>query len=415
MRAEIVAVGSELLTPSRVDTNSLFVTQQLNTLGIVVRRKSIVGDQALEIREVFASSLRKSEIVILMGGLGPTNDDITREVVSEALGRGLSLDPGILENLIRRYQKLDLKMTDNNRRQAMVMKGAVVMKNPNGTAPGLFLKEGKTLVFLLPGPPGELQPMMTDVVMPLIQEHKRTSRQEYRQLKVASEVESKVDSLIGSIYKSFQGIETTILASPGVIELFFYWRGEDDQLLANRELNELVERIRSKLGNSVFTDKEKSLEEVVGQSLRSQGKTLATAESCTGGVIGKMLTDIPGSSEYYLGGAVCYSNHLKIQLAGVHETALERFGAVSGPVAQQMASGIRKRAGSDFGLAVTGIAGPGGGSPEKPVGLVFVGLSAPQEDEVRELRLRGSREVIRVRSARLALDWLRRKLEGRSD
>ena len=415
MRAEIVAVGSELLTPSRVDTNSLFVTQQLNTLGIVVRRKSIVGDQALEIREVFASSLRKSEIVILMGGLGPTNDDITREVVSEALGRGLSLDPGILENLIRRYQKLDLKMTDNNRRQAMVMKGAVVMKNPNGTAPGLFLKEGKTLVFLLPGPPGELQPMMTDVVMPLIQEHKRTSRQEYRQLKVASEVESKVDSLIGSIYKSFQGIETTILASPGVIELFFYWRGEDDQLLANRELNELVERIRSKLGNSVFTDKEKSLEEVVGQSLRSQGKTLATAESCTGGVIGKMLTDIPGSSEYYLGGAVCYSNHLKTQLAGVHETALERFGAVSGPVAQQMASGIRKRAGSDFGLAVTGIAGPGGGSPEKPVGLVFVGLSAPQEDEVRELRLRGSREVIRVRSARLALDWLRRKLEGRSD
>ncbi len=415
MRAEIVAVGSELLTPSRVDTNSLFVTQQLNTLGIVVRRKSIVGDQALEIREVFASSLRKSEIVILMGGLGPTNDDITREVVSEALGRGLSLDPGILENLIRRYQKLDLKMTDNNRRQAMVMKGAVVMKNPNGTAPGLFLKEGKTLVFLLPGPPGELQPMMTDVVMPLIQEHKRTSRQEYRQLKVASEVESKVDSLIGSIYKSFPGIETTILASPGVIELFFYWRGEDDQLLANRELNELVERIRSKLGNSVFTDKEKSLEEVVGQSLRSQGKTLATAESCTGGVIGKMLTDIPGSSEYYLGGAVCYSNHLKTQLAGVHETALERFGAVSGPVAQQMASGIRKRAGSDFGLAVTGIAGSGGGSPEKPVGLVFVGLSTPQEDEVRELRLRGSREVIRVRSARLALDWLRRKLEGRSD
>lgn len=415
MRAEIVAVGSELLTPSRVDTNSLFVTQQLNILGIVVRRKSIVGDQALEIREVFTNSLRKSEIVILMGGLGPTNDDITREVVSETLGRRLSLDARILEDLICRYQKLGLKMTENNRRQAMVMEGAVVMKNPNGTAPGLFLKEGKTLVFLLPGPPGELQPMMTDELMPLIRKHKRTSSQEYRQLKVASEVESKVDSLIGSIYKSFPGIDTTILASPGVIELFFYWRGEDDRRLANRELSELVERIRSKLGNSVFTDEDKSLEEVVGQLLRSQGKTLATAESCTGGVIGKMLTDIPGSSQYYLGGAVCYSNDLKTQLAGVQETALERFGAVSGPVAQQMASGIQKRVGSDFGLAVTGIAGPDGGTPEKPVGLVFLGLSTPQEAAVRELRLRGSREVIRVRSARLALDWLRRKLEGRSD
>ena len=415
MRAEIVAVGSELLTPSRLDTNSLFVTRQLNTLGIVVRRKSIVGDQAAEIREAFLNSLRKSEIVILMGGLGSTNDDITREVVSEALGRRLSLDPEILDRLTRRYQKMSLKMTENNRRQAMVTEGAVVMRNPNGTAPGLFLKEGKTLVFLLPGPPGELQAMMINEVMTLIQKHKRTSRQEYRQLKVASEVESKVDSLVESVYKSFPKIETTIVASPGVIELFFFWRGENDLHLADRELNELVERVRSKLGKSIFTDKDESLEEVVGRSLLAQRKTLATAESCTGGAISKMLTDVPGSSDYYLGGVVCYSNDSKTHLVGVNETTLERFGAVSKPVAHQMALGIRKRVDSDYALSATGIAGPDGGTPEKPVGLVFLGLSTPDGTEVRELRLGAGREVIRVRSARLALDWLRRKLEGRSD
>ena len=415
MRAEIVAVGSELLTPSRLDTNSLFVTRQLNTLGIVVRRKSIVGDQSAEIREAFLNSLRKSEVVILMGGLGPTNDDITREVVSEALDRRLSLDPEILDRLTRRYQKMSLKMTENNRRQAMVTEGAVVMQNPNGTAPGLFLKKGKTLIFLLPGPPNELQAMMINQVMTLIQKHKRTSRQEYRQLKVASLVESKVDSLVESVYKSFPKIETTILASPGVIELFFFWRGENDLHLANRELNELVKRVRSKLGESIFTDRDESLEEVVGRSLLAQRKTLATVESCTGGVISKMLTDIPGSSDYYLGGVVCYSNDSKTHLVGVNETTLERFGAVSKPVAHQMALGIRKRMDSDYALSATGIAGPDGGTPEKPVGLVFLGLSTPDGTEVRELRLRAGREVIRVRSARLALDWLRRKLEGRSD
>lgn len=410
MRAEIIAIGSELLTPSRIDTNSLVVTQTLNTLGIVVMRKSIVGDQSEEIGDVFASSLKKSEIVVLMGGLGPTNDDITREVVSEVLGRSLSLDGEILEHLQHRYGRIGLKMTRNNRRQAMVIKDATVMANPNGTAPGLFLKEGDTLVFLLPGPPKEMQPMMVDHVLPLIGKYKRTSRQDYRQLKVASEAESKVDSLIESIYKSYPEIETTILSSPGVIELFFYWRGGDDPPLASQQLEELVKRVHTKLGAAVFTDKEETLEAVLGQLLCDKHKTLATAESCTGGVIGKMLTDVPGSSQYYRGGVVCYSNHLKVRLVGVNETTLERFGAVSGPVAYQMAMGIRGCTGSDFGLSITGIVGPQGGTVEKPVGLVFMGLSTCVRTEVKELRLRGNRESIRVRSSRMALDWLRRKL-----
>lgn len=410
MRAEIIAIGSELLTPSRLDTNSLFITRQLNDLGLMVARKSIVGDRAEDIRDVLASALPRSEVVILIGGLGPTNDDMTREVVADALGRRLVLDEGILENLQRRYAQARLQMTVNNRRQARVIEGAEILENPNGTAPGQFLRENSTLVFLLPGPPRELQPMVMNQVLPLIRRHKPTSVQHRRQLKVASEVESRVDALIESIYKSYPQVETTILASPAIIELFFYWRGEPDDALAETQLDELAERVRARLGDSVFTDREETLEEMLGHLLVARGKTIATAESCTGGTIGKILTDVAGSSRYYVGGVVCYSNPLKIQLVGVNETTLERFGAVSEPVARQMALGIRMRTGSDFGLSLTGIAGPEGGTPEKPVGLVFVGLADAQGTRVQKLQLRGDREAIRLRAARMALDWLRREL-----
>ncbi|MCK5351298.1 nicotinamide-nucleotide amidohydrolase family protein, partial [bacterium] len=294
-----------------------------------------------------------SEVVILTGGLGPTHDDITREVVSKVLGRELASDPEILEGLKSRYQRVGLKMTDNNLRQARVPEGAESMGNPNGTAPGIFLKEGKTLLFLLPGPPREMKPMMSQV-MDLIGRYKQLTRPYYRQLKVASETESGVDSAIGSIYTSYNSIETTILSSPGMIELTFYWMDEAHAPLAEDQLGELVTRVREKLGESIFTDREEDLEEVVGRMLSEEGKTLATAEYCTGGLLGKMLTDVPGSSQYYRGGVVCYSNDLKVDLVGVNETTLERFGAVSEQVAAQMAVGIRERAGADVGLSVTG-------------------------------------------------------------
>lgn len=407
MRAEIIAVGTELLTPSRVETNSLFITKKLNEFGLKVMRKFVVGDREEEIVGALVSALKGSEIVIVTGGLGPTHDDITREIVAKALGRGMARDSSILEGLRRRYQKIDLEMTDNNMRQAMVPEGAVPIENPNGTAPGLFMKEGKTLLFLLPGPPLEVEPMMSQV-MDLIGSYKQISRPLYHRLRVASETESGIDSAIGSIYKSYPSIETTILSSPGLIELLFFWVGEANEQLAEEQLQELVGRVREKLGDAIFTDQEEDLGEVVGQILRDKGMTVATAESCTGGMLGKMMTDVPGSSDYYLGGVVSYSNDLKVDFLGVNETSLERFGAVSEQVAAQMAEGIRKDTSADLGLSVTGIAGPGGETTEKPVGLVFIGLSSDQETRVKRIQMAGPREAIRIRASRFAMDWLRR-------
>jgi len=407
MRAEIIAVGTELLTPSRVETNSLFITKKLNEYGLKVMRKFVVGDREEEIVGALVSALKGSEIVIVTGGLGPTHDDITREIVAKALGRRLARDSAILEELRRRYQKIDLEMTDNNMRQAMVPEGAVPIENPNGTAPGLFMKEGKTLLFLLPGPPLEVEPMMSQV-MDLIGSYKQISRPLYHRLRVASETESGIDSAIGSIYKSYPSIETTILSSPGLIELLFFWVGEANEQLAEEQLQELVGRVREKLGDAIFTDQEEDLGEVVGQILRDKGMTVATAESCTGGMLGKMMTDVPGSSDYYLGGVVSYSNDLKVDFLGVNETSLERFGAVSEQVAAQMAEGIRKDTSADLGLSVTGIAGPGGETTEKPVGLVFIGLSSDQETRVKRIQMAGPREAIRIRASRFAMDWLRR-------
>jgi len=407
MRAEIIAVGTELLTPSRVETNSLLITKKLNEYGLKVMRKFVVGDREEEIVGALVSALKGSEIVIVTGGLGPTHDDITREIVAKALGRGMARDSSILEGLRRRYQKIDLEMTDNNMRQAMVPEGAVPIENPNGTAPGLFMKEGKTLLFLLPGPPLEVEPMMSQV-MDLIGSYKQISRPLYHRLRVASETESGIDSAIGSIYKSYPSIETTILSSPGLIELLFFWVGEANEQLAEEQLQELVGRVREKLGDAIFTDQEEDLGEVVGQILRDKGMTVATAESCTGGMLGKMMTDVPGSSDYYLGGVVSYSNDLKVDFLGVNETSLERFGAVSEQVAAQMAEGIRKDTSADLGLSVTGIAGPGGETTEKPVGLVLIGLSSDQETRVKRIQMAGPREAIRIRASRFAMDWLRR-------
>ena len=410
IRCEIIAVGSEMLTPWRTETNSLFISEQVNLLGVEVSRKVVVGDEPEEIREALERACKKVDIVAFCGGLGPTNDDITREVVAEALGRPLVLDEGILEELRQRFRKHGFQFTENNQRQAMVPEGAMVIENAHGTAPGLFLKQGSVLIFLLPGPPRELQPMMARQVVPLIEKHARTRRPDFRRIKVAGEGESAVDSRIEQLYKSYPQIQTTILSSLGIIEILLHWRGEQDADLARDRLDRLAGSIRQELGTSVFTDQDQGLEQVVGGLLRSRKTTLATAESCTGGLIGKMISDVPGSSDYYRGGAVCYGNELKVSLANVNETTLERFGAVSPQVACQMARGIRDRTEAGIGLSVTGIAGPSGGTAAKPAGLIYLGLSIGQDTQFREYRFPGSRDSIRLRSARFALDWLRRSL-----
>lgn len=410
MRAEIIAVGSELLSFSRTETNSLFIASKLIPLGFEIPRKWVVGDREGEIRAALQAAADVADVVIVTGGLGPTNDDITREVTAAFLGRSLKEDSRILAVLEERYGRFGLRLTENNRKQAQVPESAHVIPNPQGTAPGLLLVEGKTLIFLLPGPPRELYPMVDAHVLPLIQQHKKTSKVFSRQLKVAGEAESRVDSRIENIYKAYPEVETTILSSPGIISLYFVWKGDENSARADQTLDELSSRVESELGESVFTRGECSLAEVLGNSLRKDSLTLATAESCTGGWISKMLTDVPGSSDYFLGGVVCYSNAIKESLLGVPSELLAEYGAVSEEVASSLARGVQKLLRSDIGLAVTGIAGPGGGTEEKPVGTVFLGLALGNTVEVRKLSLPGDRDMVRKRTSNIALDWLRRRL-----
>ncbi len=408
--AEIIAVGSELLTPSRLETNSLFITERLNGLGILVERKVVVGDRESSLAETFQSALRKADLVILTGGLGPTNDDVTREVVARSLGRDLRVDESVLAHLEELYRRFGYRMAENNRRQAQVPDGAEVLPNPKGTAPGLFMREADKLVFLLPGPPRELNPMMDAEVLPRLNRYLPVRRQFFRQLRVASLAESAVDKRVEPLYQAFSDIETTILSSLGIIDLFFHWRGRDDEALAEQQLGQLVEQVRAELADSVFSDQPEELEAVVGRKLHERRLRLAIAESCTGGLVGKLITDVDGSSQYFLGGVVSYSDALKENLLHVRPETLARHGAVSAETAAEMAAGVCQLTGAEAGLAVTGIAGPSGGTEEKPVGTVFFGLSLEGQVRSKHRRLPGDRDSVRTRSARFALDWLRREL-----
>lgn len=411
LRAEIIAVGSELLDLGRVESNSIFLSQRLKAVGARVERKWVVGDSAQEIETALQTALAaSSDVIVFSGGLGPTTDDITRETVAEVLGRPLKLDSSIIEDLKRRAASFGLRLTDNNRRQAMVPQGAEVLDNPNGSAPGLFMRQDGALIFLLPGPPRELEPMTEAQLLDRVRRLKPAPQAISRCLKLAGLGESQVDHQVEAIYKSYPEVETTILSSIGIIELHFLWAGPDDAPRAQETLDELTGKVRNKLGSRIYADRDVELEEVLGEMLRQQGKTLATAESCTGGWVGKRLTDVPGSSDYYLGGVLAYTNQLKVDLLGVNETTLERFGAVSPQTAEQMARGVRERTGADIGLSVTGIAGPGGGSEEKPVGLVYLGLSTDDDTQSRRFQVPGERKFVRLRTVRAALDLVRRSL-----
>ena len=408
MHSEIIVVGSELLSFGRIDTNSVYISSRLAELGISVRFKQVVGDRLEDISRAIKLALGRSEIVFLSGGLGPTNDDITREALADALSRELREDADVVKAMELLYNKWGRRMSENNRRQSMVPEGAVVLPNFNGTAPGLFLHEGGKLLFVLPGPPRELNPMMDEQVVPLIRKHKKVSARPARIMKVASVSESALDNRIEGIYKEYPDVETTILSSPGIISLYFTWREECLNLVqAEACLDELAGRIREELGVAFLSDREENLQESVGRILREKGMTLALAESCTGGMISKMLTDIPGSSDYYLGGVVSYSNAVKEKILGVPADDLLEHGAVSAAVAEKMARGARKYLDADIGLSVTGIAGPGGGSDEKPVGTVFIGLSAAGTCRSWRIQAIGGRDIVRHRSANQALDRLR--------
>jgi nicotinamide-nucleotide amidase len=412
--AEIIAVGTEMLGATRLDTNSLFLAGRLGDLGVELRAKSVVADDRERLRDVFLGALARADLVILTGGLGPTDDDVTREVVASALERVLSEDPAIVEHIRARFQRRGLRMPDVNRRQAMVPAGATVLENPNGTAPGLMIEHRDQVVVLLPGPPRELKPMFDRLCDSLLAQRTAGWRIYRQTMFVVGRGESHVEEIAQPIYSRWTNetppIETTILAVPGQIELHL--------TLRSAQPSEAEERLRTARGelmaalkDDVFSVDGRSMEETVGALLRERGLTISAAESCTGGLLLTRLTDVPGSSDYVLGGAVTYSNSLKTVFADVPAELIEQYGAVSEPVAVALADGIRARTGASLGIGITGVAGPGGGTPEKPVGTVAIALTGNQQPaRVRTFSLIGGRPQVRFQATQTALDMVRRQL-----
>lgn len=407
MNAEIIAVGSELLTPFRLDTNSLFLTGELNQLGIRVIHKAVVGDSPGEMRSSFSHALSRAELIVSSGGLGPTDDDRTRDTVAELLGRKLLRDEDILRGIQERFRRFGRAMPEINVRQAMIPEGATVLPNPRGTAPGLWLESQGHIVVLLPGVPLELRALFEKEVRPRLAKLNHRERLYVRELRVTGLTESEVEQRVSPLYALYPDTDTTILSSPLGIQLHpRMW--SSDPAKAEKLLDEMTSRMALALGENLFSTKGESLEEVVSRVLTENRATIAVAESCTGGMVAERLTNVPGSSSYFLGGVVCYSNELKTSLVGVPKELIEAKGAVSPEVALALADGIRKRSGATIGVGTTGIAGPGGGTPEKPVGLVHIGLADERGAKEKAFRFPGDRDRIRQYATQTALDMVRR-------
>ena len=412
LSAAIIAVGSELLTPEKTDTNSLYITQVLNELGIVVAFKSIVGDNRDELRAHITHALSRHRVLILTGGLGPTDDDLTREAVAAHLHLPLDEDPAIIDGMEKRFAARGWKMPAVNRRQAQVPRGAAVLANPHGTAPGLWIEHGDAVIALVPGPPREMKPMIDGEVRARLQSLAGDVRLHKRMIRVSGKGESAVEEIVQPIYSKWVAqeppIETTVLAGLGQVELHLSLQSRDATVAAAR-LDRSVSELTAALGRDVVSTDGGTLEAVVGELLKARGWWVAFAESCTGGLATSRLTDVPGSSAYVERSIVAYSNRAKTELLDVPEGLIREHGAVSEPVAVAMAAGIRARAGVDVGVGVTGIAGPDGGTAEKPVGTVCIAV-AGASTVVRTFRFPGGRDVVKGMSANWAIDMLRRYL-----
>ena len=406
MRAYIIAVGSELLTPQRVDTNSLLLTEKLLELGVEVVGKAVVGDDRRALEAIVEYALRQAELTITTGGLGPTEDDVTREAVAAALGRRLVFSEEVLGWIEAWFHRAGRKMSENNRRQAYLIEGATALPNPNGTAPGQWIEHDGRYVLLLPGPPRELQPMFDEHVLKRLRAVAPPRLIRTRVYRVAGLPEATIDSLISPIYREYTNPVTTILAAPGDGQIQLRASGQTEEQVTQL-LDELGQKIEQVLGHHIYSREGQPLEVVVGDLLRARQQTVAVAESCTAGLVGGKITSVPGSSDYFLGGFLVYTNELKHRLLGVDRELLETRGAVCEPVAAQMAEGVRSRLRCDYGLSVTGIAGPEGGTAETPVGTVFIGVASARGTRVRRFQFSGDRERVRVNATQAALNLLR--------
>ena len=415
MKAEILAVGSELLDPLRRETNGAHLTGGLREIGIDVAARVTVADDAALLEAAFRNALSRAEVVIATGGLGPTADDLTREAAAAALGRRLHRQPDLLEALRARFARFGRAMAPVNEQQADLIEGGSSIPNPRGSAPGQWVEtDDRRLVILLPGPPLEMQPMFAEYVLPRLRERTVGTRLRRRILKIAGMGESDVEQLVAPVYTTFTNPRTTILGGAGQVELHLVAEGPTEAA-ADERVEELAARIRERLPGRIFSEDGRELSEVVAALLRERRLSLAVAESCTGGMLASRLTQVPGASAFLERGYVTYSNRSKTELLGVGADLLERVGAVSEEVARAMAVGARAAARADVAVAVTGIAGPDGGSADKPVGLVFIALSGAAGDRVRRLRFPGDRDRVRAQACQAALEMIRRGLLGLSD
>ena len=408
MDAEIIAVGSELLTHDRVDTNSLFITEQLNALGVEVRRKLIVGDDRKRLETAIRQSLSVADVLVLTGGLGPTEDDVTRDAVAAALGRGMHFSEEIRGWIEARLRRINRPMAENNKRQAFVIEGAEVLPNPRGTAPGQWIEADGHLIMLMPGPPGELKPLFVNECVPRLQRHLPPLAIRARFYRVAGMGESDLDALIAPVYTKYENPATTILAGMGDIQIHLRARAESAER-AEELLNEVAPRIEELIGDRLYSRNGDTLEATVGAMLRERGATLSVAESVTGGMIGERITSVAGSSEYFVGGFLTYTDQMKTALVGVDPALIEEHTAVSEEVARAMAEGARARTCSTYALSITGEAGPVS-STGVPAGTLYLGFASAERSEVRKISVPGDRYRIRMLGAQSALDFLRRQI-----
>lgn len=417
MIAEIIAAGSEMLTPHRQDTNSLYLTAQLNDLGVEVAFKTIVGDNLAHLTSAAKIAIGRADIVIFSGGLGPTEDDLTREATAAALGLTLHPDSAILAAMQKRFAARQMTMPPNNAKQADVLEGATVLENKNGSAPGQFLEttlDGlRKIVILLPGPPNELKPLFDESCKPRLGAALPPRHLARRTLRMSLIPESVVDARTAPIYKQYPDVETTILAGAAEIQLHFLC-AKPALAEAQARIDELVGKIEHEMGDDIFSSQGEPLEQVVLRMLEERQLTLAAAESCTGGMLSQRLTAVPNSSNVFLGGVVAYTTALKTIFASVSKYTIEVSGTVSEEVARDLADGIRLRAGASLGISITGLAGPGGGAsgPDeyKPIGRVYIGLCEGEHTHVKELNLSGDRDRIRYWATQHALELVRRHL-----
>lgn len=409
MRVEIITIGDELITGHRIDTNSAFIAQQLTRIGLDVRYRSSVGDSLDVMEEAFRLALKRAQVVIVTGGLGPTDDDVTKKAIVKVFKRNLIFHEDVLEDLKKRYAARGIDMPAINQNQALLPQGATIFPNKHGSAMGICIAESGMVFVALPGVPYEMKQILADEVLPYLQRLKIGQVLEVVSLRTTGVVESKLAELIAPGLKLETGVKLAYLPAPAAIELRVMATAET-QDGAREKAQNVVRYLESAVGKFIFGRESDTLETVVGQLLADNDKTLAVAESCTGGQLGMLITSVSGSSKYFLGGIVAYSNEVKIEQLGVDPKILEECGAVSEECAKGMAEGCRKRFGSDYALSITGIAGPGGGTAEKPVGTVWIGLSSIHETYAKKFSLGTLRESIRERAVYAALEMLRRNI-----